>query len=280
MEMKRTITDGVVGCMLQEGRTTLDDDDRSFIQRRARNLVGAFCQPQKRRMALFDRVVCNIGGWAAGTIQSVDEDDPEDPTGQSKLPYVVKIDQPIGRLVSVPHDANTHCRPEVCFGQKAGSLYFTLMCMPKLRRQRGQTRGKALRFAVGDRVACAVEDETGDFTQWAAGTVLTLHVSIESEAAAFDTGLDLAGDAGCVPYRVTLDSGCTVLVHRDDHLLVRDLNLQAAGPRQAADGTRCLRRLEKRQRAADGAWEDVDHYTRRVRPANAPADDDDDDDDD
>ena len=45
----------------------------------------------------------------------------------------------------------------------------------------------------------------------------------------------------------------------------------------SADGARCLARIAKRQRA-DGGWEDVDHATRRVRPAAAPDEDDDDDD--
>ena len=37
------------------------------------------------------------GSWAPGTIQALNEEDPQDPTGQTKLPYVVKLDPPIGR---------------------------------------------------------------------------------------------------------------------------------------------------------------------------------------
>ena len=37
-----------------------------------------------------------------------------------------------------------------------------------------------------------------------------------------------------------LDTGCDVLVHRDEHWLVRDLALQREGVRIGADGTRCL----------------------------------------
>jgi len=43
---------------------------------------------------------------------------------------------------------------------------------------------------------------------------------------------DWAGAAGTVPYRVQLDSGRKVLVHRDEPWLVRDLALQPEGPRQ------------------------------------------------
>ena len=39
---------------------------------------------------------------------------------QRSLPYVVKIDPPNSRLVSVPMDDNKVVRAEVCFGQRAG----------------------------------------------------------------------------------------------------------------------------------------------------------------
>ena len=42
------------------------------------------------------------------------------------------------------------------------------------------------------------------------------------------------------PNQVRLDTGCDVLVHRDEHWLVRDLALQREGVRIGADGTRCL----------------------------------------
>ena len=115
---------------------------------------------------------------------------------------------------------------------------------------------------------------------WAAGTVLESGVSLQAEVAALGPEAAVYADkAGCVPYRVKLDSGAVVLVHRDEHWLVRDLALQAEGPRQAADGYRCLRRLEKRRRDADGTWEELDHATRRVRPAAEPRDDDESDED-
>merc|ERR1711924_361623 len=75
-----------------------------------------------------------------------------------------------------------------------------------------------------------------------------------------------------VPYRVQLDTGGEVLVPQDEHWLVRDPLLQAEGPRQAADGTHCVERIEKRKRGDE--WEVVDHATcqvRRLCPPPAPA---------
>ena len=166
-----------------------------------------------------------------------------------------------GRLVSVPIDEDTHVRAEVCFGQRAGALWFTLFCDPV------QLEKRERRFGVGERVVCAVEGET-DPTTWAAGAVVATNYCVKEDAQALHP--ELADVSVCVPYRIQLDSGCTVLAHRDEHWLVRDLALQAEKPRQAADGTRCLARLEKRPRDADGAWEVVDHETRQVRPCAAP----------
>ena len=82
-----------------------------------------------------------------------------------------------------------------------------------------------------------------------------------------------------MPYRVQLDGGCEVLVHRDEHWLIRDLALQPApASRQAPGGVRCLSRIERRQ--CGDRWEAVDHTTRRVRPCSAPLSDDEDDEDD
>eukprot|EP00964_Phaeocystis_antarctica_P094402 scaffold61145_cov64-Phaeocystis_antarctica.AAC.3 len=58
-----------------------------------------------------------------------------------------------------------------------------------------------------------------------------------------------------------------VLVHRDEHWLVRDLALQREGVRIGADGTRCVGKFSRRE-AADG-WEVVDQETRKVRRLQA-----------
>ena len=137
----------------------------------------------KWRFTTRDRVLCNTGDdetplWEAGTVQMVGVHDHEHDHGHHahehgdddeacrnaylvKLdPYLVKLDpsdhDPRGRLIHVKHDTNAHCLAEVCFGQRASALYYTLYCRP---------RGEAWRFVAGDRVAVAVEDRTGELTQ-------------------------------------------------------------------------------------------------------------------
>ena len=112
------------------------------------------------------------------------------------------------------------------------------------------------------------------WTDWAAGTVLEVDHAVDADAAKRFSRLRSDAPPPRVPYRVRLDAGRDVLVHRDEHSLVRDLALQAAGPRQAADGSRCLARLEKRQRVGGGGWEVVDHATRHVRACEPPGSDD------
>ena len=232
--------------------------------------AGASCaEPRKLglprlRFEKTDRVLCLVGEdeWAPGSIAALYEDHPEDPTGLTKLPYIVKLDPPIGRLICVPIDDNDCCAAEVCFGQRAEALWWTLYCLPL-------HQGTQRRFGVGDRVACAVEDESDDFSDWAAGTITEVDISLEADAKRLlpyrqaTRGVGI-GSASRVPYRVQLDRGCRVIVHRDEHWLVRDLSLQSEGPRQASGGARRLARIETRQRS-DGVWEKVDHQTRKVR---------------
>lgn len=224
----------------------------------------------KRRVVLrftaSDRVMCCVGDdedvWAAGTVTAVYQDQPEDPAEQTKPPYLVTLDPPFARLFCVWADDNDHCVPEVCFGQRARALWWTLFCLPHYPC-------KTRRFGVGDRVAVAVEDKTDDFSVWAAGTVLEMDFSVEADACQLLPHRKWDKVASQIPYRVQLDSGCKVMVHRDEHWLIRDLSLQAPGPRQAADGTRMLQRIEKRQRS-DGTWEAVDQYTRNKRSIGQP----------
>ena len=127
---------------------------------------------------------------------------------------------------------------------------------------------------LSPQVACAVEDETDNFTVWAAGTVSAVNFSLAEAAERLLPTREWEGDAGLVPYQVQLDNGLTVLVHRDEHWLVRDLELQAEGPRQAADGTRDLKRMVKRR--VGNSAEVVDHMTRQVRLAEPDSDTDED----
>ena len=251
-DIQASVMQGVFGAMSTEGRYTLIDADRAYIKSRVRAMCEYILQPPpERRFAKLERVMCNIGrprGWAPGSVQAINEDDPSDVTGQTRLAYVVKIDPPDSRLVSVPQDNNACVRAEVCFGQRAGALWFTRMCLPKALR-RGAQRASARRFGVGERVACAVEDSEDSYTEWAAGTVEAVDHHVEDEDGV---------RGGLCPYRVLLDSGSTVLAHADEHWLVRDLALQPAGQRYAP------KRIEKRK-AADEGWEMVDHMTRKAR---------------
>ena len=275
-----TVSDKVVNVLSRESRSEMDEEDKAFIARRVRKMTREFfdqymaerAKPTRFRRA--ERVVCNVGGqrkWASGIIAAVNQDDPEGPTGP-KLPYVVKVDPPGARLISVPKDDHDICRAEVCFGQRAGALWFTLFCLPPKQDLR------ARRFAMGERVACAVEDETDDYSVWAAGTVVDVDYSVENEAADLIPDREWAGGIARIPYRVQLDTGTSVLVHRDEHWLIRDLALQAAGPRQTKSGPRSLSRLERRHKG-DYTFEAIDHMTRRVRPCASPQSDDEHDDD-
>jgi len=280
--------ENVVSVMNRAGRDVMIDQDYAFIQRYVGKMVGLMLAKveTKLRFQKGDRVMCNVGGerrWASGTVQAVNERDPEDPTGRTVVAYVVKVDPPDARLVSAPRDSDELIFTECCFGQRADALWFTLLAMP-LRSL------KTRRFALGERVAVAVEDASAEYSVWRAGTVTELDCTVEADA----TGLlpEHRNWSGVVvPYKVTLDqtckeSGCEesscsasgreVLVHRDEHWLVRDLALQPEGARTAADGTRCVARLSRRQRS-DGVWEAVDHSTRRVRPEAEEEDDEEDD---
>lgn len=233
---------------------------------------------EKLRYKMLERVVCYVGGqrgWASGAIMSMNEEDPSDETGRTRLPYVVKLDPPCGRLISVPSDHYNVCTAEVCFGQRSDGLYFTMCCLPDKTTAKQASKRKR-RFAVGDRVACAVEDATENYSEWKAGTVLDIDHSLEESAKTQFPSVPSSKWAGfCVPYRVRLDGGATVLVHRDEHWLIRDLALQEGGVvRQGADGSRNLKRIAKRKRD-DGEWQAVDHVTRQVRKCPAPDSDDD-----
>ena len=256
--------------MEENGSSEVGPLERDFIRARVRVMVHAILFPVTLRYAKLDRVVCRIGGargWAAGSVQALNEEDPSDPTGQTNLPYVVKIDPPDSRLVSVPKDTNEYVRAEICFGQRDGALWFTRMCLPKAVRKGAMKRSRPRRFAVGDRVACAVEDASDDYTDWAAGTVLAVDHVVEGEDGV---------SGGFAAYQVKLDSGGQVLVHVDEHWLVRSLALQPVGPRVAADGTRFVQRLSKR-RTEDGRIH-IDHMTCKVRKLASDTDSDDDDD--
>jgi hypothetical protein len=264
-EIMFTIFDKVLKAVKKKGNKDLDEADLAFVKARIekeaikRNLQ----QPHatKRRFAPLDRVVCRVRGdreWAAGTVQALDqENDDVDP--YRTFPYLVKVDPPGSSGVLVPEDTNNEVRAEMCFGQRTDGLLWTLRCLPRTKA-RGSHHKR--RFVVGERVACAVESDDGNlfapdngYTDWAAGTVIAVDHPVEGMGAM---------PGGIVPYRVAMDSGATVLVHQDEHWLIRDLTLQPTGPRVSADGTRELTRMGT-CKLRDGLWHVVDHVTRNVR---------------
>ena len=104
-----------------------------------------------RRFVRTERVVCQIGKtWASGLVAAVNEVSPEDASGQTILPYVVKLDPPKPRLISVPEDDQAICRAEVCFGSRPDALSFSLYCLPPTSVAPAKRR-----FSLGERVVCA-----------------------------------------------------------------------------------------------------------------------------
>ena len=46
------------------------------------------------------------------------------------FPYVVKLDPPLGKLISVPEDRKNFCRSEICFdGDVPGGAQFSIACL-------------------------------------------------------------------------------------------------------------------------------------------------------
>jgi hypothetical protein len=261
-EIMFVVFDRVLKAMKKKGTKELDEEDHAFVQTRVREMAIALLPGQppaekpKRRFAQLDRVVCRVGGereWAAGAVQALDQEDEEkDP--YKTFPYVVRIDPPNSFLFSVPDDTNDCVRAEVCFGSRANEpTAWTLYCVPRAIRRGGARHAR--RFQVGERAACAVEASDDNYTDWVAGTVSAVDHPVASSAGQ---------EAAVVPYQVRLDGGATVLVHQDEHWLIRDLELQPVGPRVAADGTRVVARMGKRKLSED-EWQTVDHVTRRCR---------------
>ena len=98
--------------------------------------------PPPRRFQRSDRVVCSLGGgfgWLPGAVQSVNEPNPQDPT--ELFPYVVKLDPPLGKLISVPEDRKNFCRSEICFdGDVPGGAQFSIACLACVEKYCGDLR--------------------------------------------------------------------------------------------------------------------------------------------
>ena len=193
-------------------------------------------------------------GWCVGSVNMVDEHDPD--TGTT-LPYVVELDG-TGKLIGVPKDTPGCIAPETCWDE-AFAVDVQAPLPPELPSSR-----PAVRFSVGDKVTCRVGDSSGNGSEWVSGVVTECWAQRDcwgaDEACAYAIEV---GSQGGAPPRI-------VLAHRDEHHLVRDPLLQPPGP-PAKGVSSSASRFGKRKRASDGQWETIDHQTRRVRPAAAPA---------
>ena len=178
--------------MEQKGLDQLDDDCHKFIQKCVQQKITPTLDrlSQQLRFEKRERVVCNIRSdllgelyssprtWCTGTIQQLNKPDQKQ---KVIVPYVVKLDPPIDRTISVPFDSNAVVRVEACFRESADDRLDcgTLYCLP-------QIKSKAKRFAVGDRVVCSVENSVEDSAvtgvEWAAGTVTEVEISMEQAA--------------------------------------------------------------------------------------------------
>ena len=250
-------------------RSPLEADDADMGRPAKRGRVEL-----PRRFARNDRVVCRTPhGWAPGKVASIDEPNPEDERAPP-LPKDVLHHPPVKRLIAVPADVSSTILPEVCFGLRQDGAYFTRDCLvPKGRCP------PVLRFGVGDRVAVAVEDATGDFAASARGprrrAVARPADPREAEAwrgrrARYAVDLDALAEPGASGGWSSPGAGGRVLVHRDDQFLVRDLALQPAAGAPRAAGTS---RFNKRLNAAHGGWESIDHQSA-PRKCAAPSDED------
>ena len=86
-DIQAEVLGSVFTVMASADRNEMNDQDRAFIKGRVRRMARQRlpnAAAPKRRFARMDRVVCQIGGsrgWAAGSVQALDEEDPSDPTG-------------------------------------------------------------------------------------------------------------------------------------------------------------------------------------------------------
>ena len=218
----------------------------------------------KLRFGKGSHVLCNMGDmWMCGSVQGVNVPDPQQ--AWVTYPYVMQLDPPHSRLISAPSDNNDTIRPEVCFGQDSDGPMFTLMSLPHVANTQ---KAFPRRFNIGERVACLIEDAIPDpqGSVWAAGTVTEVDINMEEAVAQYVPYRNWPAGVPLVPYRVQLDKGCSVLVQKDEHWLVRDLVYQPEGPCDAKGPTRCKCTRIQTQQHGDSLIS-VDHMTRKTRPA-------------
>jgi hypothetical protein len=245
-----------------------DDDDAPIVE----DITDAtdFTQlaqatKQASRFECGERVICRLpAGWAPGKVVEQNQSDLQGvPNCASASLVHIQLDigpwrMRLGHHTVYVEDTANGVRREVCFRQHPDTESFTRACLPPRQSACGQK--EKLRFAVGERVACLIEADFGDCACWKGGFVAELWPRLTSS--------EDGGDVTAAYTVQLLDSDCRVSVHRDDHLLVRDLKYQAEGAHRA-----CSKRFTKR-RCSDanesGEWEMVDHSTRQTRACSPP----------
>ena len=261
-----------------------------------------------RRFAVGDRVAVavedpsdNFTDWAGGTVAAVDHHPKHYP--DAKIPLERRrgfflVDRSCGRVVAVgcgrvAAASSLRARPRRerpgtrrrrgprQSWRRLGSRGGAAACAPiparpprtarHMRRRRGTDLGTlGAAAALGIRGAAAARAPRGP-----SKFPRNIHAAPRGGAATLDDGAATRQRWTLRRYRVALDAGRVVLAHRDEHWLIRDLDLQDPGPRQAADGTNTLNKFVRRPKG--GAWEMVDHGTRKVRPCQAPCSEDEED---
>lgn len=240
-----------------------DEDEEPTVE----DVTNLELNQQTPRFECGECVVCRLpGGWAPGRVIEKKKSDLQDQTKEqtrllSECLHIRLDSASIGGHRTVyMQDQRNYVRLELCFGQRPDAESFTRACLPP-HQSRGSKRAK-LRFAAGERVACLVEDDSGDYALWKGGTVTQLWPCVPSSED--DTVED---EKLAAAYAVQLDNDCRVLVHGDNHKLVRDLIYQAEGVYNFGF---CGKRFTKRRDVGSGEWELVDQSTRRARACSPP----------
>lgn len=204
------------------------------------------------RFGLNDRVLCWVGPrWLSGHIVGtavVDQD-------KELLPYVVKTDANPGlpsRTISVPSDTDDICKQEICFDPCA-----QINLVKAAARSLPGSKKPNLRFAVGDKVVCRIQNSPKDgLENWAPGAINEIWAKLPGDLT-WNLG-DISGQfPDVVPYKVNMASGGWIYCHWDNHSLIRREGME---PLHRVRGI--SQRMEVRK-AEDGSMEKIDHVTER-----------------
>jgi len=204
------------------------------------------------RFGLNDRVLCWCGHrHLAGHIVSTAV---PDLATKVVFPYLVKIDalpELPSRTISVPKDKDCCCMQEVCF-DPATQLDLVRCAASAMI----ETRKPKLRFALGDRVVCRIQNSREDgLENWVTGFIKEIWPQLGE--ATWDLGEASGKFPEVVPYKIELALGKFIYCHRDEHTLIRRDGMQPV--------TR-VRGMSKRIEhvtGADGGKFCIDHVTGR-----------------